>query len=183
MSANMDRGSSPARVSEAGMSLIEVMISMGILVVVMGGLMSSMSVTTAITENEGHLSARAAEYAQDKMEQLFALAYSDAASDTTQIPTAAGGGTGIAVGGSFDPTAPVALYVDYLDASGNALCPCVGTTAPAGWFYKRVWQISNPAGTISLKQITVTVTVARSVARAIVPKATMVALKTQVGDE
>jgi hypothetical protein len=179
MSAKVARSSGAG--SDAGMSLIEVIISMGILMVVMGGLMSSMSVTTAITENEGHLSARATEYAQDKMEQLFALAYSDAASNTTQIPTTIAGGTGLAVGGSSDPTAPVALYVDYLDASGNTLCPCVGTTAPAGWFYKRVWQITNPS--VNLKQITVTAIVARSVAKAVVPKATMVALRGRVGNE
>src|SRR5207247_5419762 len=88
--------------SEAGMSLIETAIATTILIVVVSGLLSVLSVAAAITENEGHLSARAAEYAQDKMEQLLALAYSDIASDTTQIPTTPSNGTGLAVGGSAD---------------------------------------------------------------------------------
>src|SRR5262249_16112353 len=132
---------------------------------------------STLTENEGHLSARTAEYAQDKMEQLLALAYTDAVSDTTQVPTTSSGGTGLVAGGSSDPTAPVAQYVDWLKQAGSPMAPCRGTTAPSGWFYERVWQVSTPAGTTNLKQITVTATVATSVGRAVVPKATVTALK------
>jgi hypothetical protein len=150
-------------------------IASGILLVVMSGLMGVISIATAITENEGHLSARAAEYAQDKMEQLLALAYTDAVSDTTAIPTASAGGTGLAVGGSSVATAPVANYVDYLKQDGTPMCPCAGVAAPANWYYKRVWQISSPA--VNLKQITVTAIVSSSVGRAILPTSTVTALK------
>jgi type II secretory pathway pseudopilin PulG len=174
----------PRLSSEAGMSLIETMIALGMLLVVLSGLMSALAVATALTENEGHLAARAAEYAQDKMEQLLALSYSDSTSDTTQIPTASSSGTGLAVGGNSDPnTTVVAKYFDYLDADGKPLCPCGGTSTPSGWFYKRVWAISAPTGTTNLKQITVTAIVSRSFANKIKPKATVTALRARVGNE
>jgi type II secretory pathway pseudopilin PulG len=169
--------------SEDGMTLIETSVATGILVVVLSGLLSVLSLAAAITENEGHLSARAAEYAQDKMEQLIALAYSDAASDTTQIPTAPSNGTGLAIGGSADPNAPIAKYLDFLDDQGKPLCPCAGTAAPDTWFYKRVWQISAPAGTANIKQITVTVIVAHSIARKIIPTSTVTTLRARIGNE
>jgi type II secretory pathway pseudopilin PulG len=169
--------------SDAGFSLVETVIATAILLVVLVGLMSAMAMAAALTENEGHLSARAAEYAQDKMEQLLALAYSDATSDTTQIPTSATNGAGLALGGSQDPAAPAAKYVDYLDSDGKPLCPCSGTAVPDKWFYKRVWQVSTPAGTTDLKQITVTAIVARSVANKVIPRATVTALRSKIGNE
>jgi hypothetical protein len=172
------------RGSEDGFSLVETVIATAILLVVLVGLMSAMGTAAALTENEGHLSARAAEYAQDKMEQLLALAYSDTTADTTQIPTSLVNiGTGLKVGGSADPASPVAMYVDYLDSDGKPLCPCSGTTVPDKWFYKRVWAVSTPAGTTDLKQITVTAVVARSVANKIIPRATVTALRSKIGNE
>jgi hypothetical protein len=129
----------------------------------------------AITENQGHLAARTTEYAQDKMEQLLALAYGDTTSDTRVFPATATNGTGLGIGGSSDPNAPVDKYVDYLDQNGNLL-PSANGAPPAGWFYKRVWNISSPSA--NLKLITVTVTVASSIGRMLVPKSTVAALKT-----
>lgn len=162
--------------SETGISLLETMIATGILVVVTLGLLPIGVFATSTTENQGHLQARAAQYAQDKMEQLLALAYGDSTSDTTVFPAASSGGTGLAIGGSTDPANPVAGYVDYLDDNGNLL-PMAGTAPPAGWFYERVWQVSQ-AGT-HLKQIVVTATVAHSMGNAgETPRATLVSLKT-----
>jgi hypothetical protein len=169
--------------SERGITLIETVIACGILLVVMLGLLSMAALATTYTENHGHLEARTTEYAQDKMEQLLALSYSDIASDTTQIPTASANGAGLAAGGSQDPAAPAAKYVDYLDPDGKPLCPCTGTTVPDNWFYKRVWLISTPAGSTNLKQITVTAVVIRSVANKIIPRATVTALRTRIGNE
>jgi hypothetical protein len=109
------------------------------------------------------------------MEQLLDLTYGDAQSDTTQFPTLNHGGTGLAAGGSASPATPVQNYADYLDASGKLLCPC-GATAPTGWMYKRVWQVTTPS--TNLKQITVVATVATSVANALKPTATISAFKT-----
>jgi Flp pilus assembly protein TadG len=165
--------------SESGTTLIETVIAMGILMVVLIGLMGMAALATSITENQGHLGARTTEYAVDKMEQLLDLTYGDAQSDTTVFPSVDTGGVGLTVGGSSDPSAPVVSYADYLDQGGNVLCttgtPC-SATPPANWYYKRVWQISLPSA--NLKQITVTATVARSVAKAQISQSTVSAYKT-----
>jgi hypothetical protein len=154
---------SPRLAREEGTTLIEVMIASAILVTLMAGLMSLAGLAISTTENQGHLAARTTEYAQDKMEQLLALAYNDSTSDTTVFP-AQPGGKGLAPGGSSNPSTPVEKYVDYLDQSGNLLV-AVGTTAPTGWFYQRVWSIddttTDPTLPAHLKRITVTATIAR----------------------
>jgi hypothetical protein len=54
-----------------------------------------------------------------------------------------------------------------------------GTAAPAGWFYRRVWEISLPTGTTGVKQVTVTTTVARRVGwLGFMPQTTVVSQKT-----
>ena len=167
--------------SEAGTTLIETLVATAILLILMSGLLSMAAVATSITENQGHLAARTTEDAVDKMEQLLDLTFGDAQSNTTVFPSLTAGGTGLAVGGSSDPTAPVVGYADYLDVSGNILCtvasPC-GATPPPTWYYKRVWQITNPGGNATLKQITVSTIVKSSVGAAMVSKATVSALKT-----
>ncbi len=104
------------------------------------------------------------------------------ASDTRTFPASNSGGSGLTLGGSSDTSAPVALYVDYLDESGNlcgttgaaCLAP-VGTTPPTNWFYQRVWQITLPAA--NLKQITVTATIARGFGGAMKASSTLSVLK------
>ncbi len=151
------------------------MIATGILLIMAAGLLAVGLLATSTTENQGHLAARTTEYSQDKMEQLLALSWGDPFSDTTVFPATTTGGTGLTVGGSSDPSAPVAQYVDYLDANGNLLT-ITGSKAPAGWFYKRVWQISSPSA--NLKQITVTAVVASGVGKGLAPRSTLSALKT-----
>lgn len=161
---------------EAGASLLEVVVAMGILLVLELGLLPLGVIAISTTENQGHLVARATEYAQDKMEQLLALAYADATTDTRVFPSVNSGGTGLAVGGSSDPSTSVSGYVDYLDSSGN-LVTSGGLGAPATWYYKRVWQVTSPF--TNVKQVTVTTIVARGIGRAgRTPQATIVALKT-----
>ena len=168
---------------EDGTTLIEVIIASAILVTLMAGLMSLLGMSISTTENQGHLAARTTEYAQDKMEQLLTMPYGDSTSDST-VPLVSGvmpgTGTGLTVGGSYNPAAPVTKYVDYLDQSGNlcgsasallvtpvaARCQApVGTTPPTNWFYQRVWKVELPTGTTNLKQITVTATIARGFGR------------------
>ena len=159
---------------EAGVSLLEVVIALSILLVLALGILPLGVVAISTTENQGHLASRVTEYSQDKMEQLLSLAYNDATTDTRVVPLANSGGTGLAIGGSANPNAPTALYVDYLDAVGN-LIPSAGTTAPAGWFYRRVWQVSSPFANI--KQVTVTTIVVHSLALGRTPQSTLVTLK------
>jgi type II secretory pathway pseudopilin PulG len=164
--------------TQAGISLLETLIAVSVLLIASVGILSMGVVAMTTSENQGHRASRTAEYAQDKAEQLLSLAYGDGdsgiASDTTVFPTAPSGGTGLILGGSSDPDAPVAGYVDYVDANGNLL----GGAAAAGWFYKRVWQVSAPAGTTNLKQITVTAVTAGVIGTGQAPRSTITALKT-----
>jgi len=159
---------------EQGTTIIEVIVASALLVTLMAGLMAMSSLAIATTENQGHLAARATEYAQDKMEQLLSLDYGNAITDTRSFPAGASGGSGLAVGGSYNVDSPMVLYVDYLDVNGNlcgttgAACAAPsGTTPPSGWFYERAWQITDvspPAclpPSCGLKQITVGATTIR----------------------
>jgi hypothetical protein len=156
---------------------METMIALGILAVIAAGVLPLGVLATNTTENQGHLMARCTEYAQDKAEQLFALAYGDATSDTRVFPATTTGGTGLAVGGSTSTAAPVAGYVDYLDVNGNVL-PSVGNAAPATWFYARAWVIASPRA--NLKQISVRTTVRAAAlgGSGRVPESTVSVLKT-----
>lgn len=161
----------------AGFSLIETIIALGLLLVVAAGVLPLGLLTVSMTENQGHLTTRTTEYAQDKIEQLMSLAYGNSTSDTRYFPAADTGGSGLAIGGSADPDAPVEQYVDYLDADGNLLAPLAGVTPPDGWQYKRVWAITS--GGTNLKQITVTVTVRTGSATTIgrLPRSSITVLK------
>jgi len=167
---------SRALASESGVGLIETAMGATLILIVAVGLLPLGIVATSITENEGHLAARTSEYAQDKLEQLLTLSYGDRATDTTVSPISSTGGTGLAVGGSVDPTNPVAGYVDYLDANGTLL-PSAGGVAPAGWSYIRLWQIANASP--NLKRITVTAMVGTKMgAMGRMPQSTLITLRT-----
>ena len=161
---------------QRGFSLLETMIALCILAIVAAGVLPLGILAAKMSENQGHLSARTAEYAQDKIEQLVSLAYGDATTDTRVFPATAAGGSGLTVGGSTNTAAPVALYADYLDINGNVLAAAGGP--PAGWYYMRAWQITQPRA--NLKQITV---IARVNALAfggpgLLPQSTVSVLKT-----
>lgn len=159
-----------------GFSLLETLVGLSLLLVVAAGMLPLAVVAFATSENQGHLSSRAAEYAQDKLEQLMALSYGDTTSDTRVFPAPDVGGTGLTIGGSNNPAAPAAQYVDYLDIDG-ALIPSANGAAPNGWYYQRIWQVTSPKA--NLKQITVTASVRYSAgAWALRPRSTVTALKT-----
>jgi type II secretory pathway pseudopilin PulG len=159
-----------------GFTLLETVFALSMLLIVAAGIMPLGLAAVKTTENQGHLAARTTEYAQDKLEQLMALSYGDSTSDTRVFPSTDVNGSGLAIGGSSNPDAPVVLYVDYLDIDGN-LKPA-NDGVPAGWFYKRVWQVSSPKA--NMKQITVTATVRVASAGGVgdLPKSTVMALKT-----
>lgn len=174
---------------ERGVSLIETMVALGILLVVAAGTMPLAIMSLNSTENQGHLTARSAEYAQDKLEQLMALSFGDTVTDTRVFPAVPAGGSGLSVGGSSDPAAPVDPYVDYLSADGALLASAGGP--PADWFYQRVWRVEEvgaadancptavSAARICLKRITVTATVRRAVSGGpLIPTVTLASFKT-----
>jgi len=160
------------RKSQKGMSLVETMVALAMLLVVAAGVLSLGAIALATTENQGHLAARTAEYAQDKMEQLLVLRYKDIQTDTTVFPSAiTGAGTGLTPGGGLNPNAPVAGYADYLDTFGNV----VG--AGANWQYIRVWQVTENAAQ-NLKTVSVLSRVRAGVGQPqLLPQSTIVAQK------
>ena len=153
------------------------MIALGILAVIAAGVLPLGLMATNTTENQGHLMARCTKYAQDKTEQLFALAYGDTTSDTRVFPAAATGGTGLAVGGTTSTAAPTAGYVDYLDVNGNVLA-AAGGAAPANWFYARAWQVSSPRANLKQLSVRATVRAAALGGSGRIPESTVSVLKT-----
>jgi prepilin-type N-terminal cleavage/methylation domain-containing protein len=169
-----------------GFSLLETMIAMVVLAVTVVGVAGLFGLAVGTNKTQGEVATRTIEYAEDKMEQLQALAYLDAASDTTVWPTAMVGGAGLggamagnAIVGGVTRTAPVPGYVDYLDAVGNV---CNGTVCPnnAAVFYQRQWMIqTNAAG--NLKTITVVAwDLTRSATQGQMPSTTLVSMKSQI---
>src|SRR5689334_25134346 len=71
------------RIRQAGISLIETMIALALLLIAAAGIMTMATVAMTTTETQGHLAARTAEYAHDKMEQLLDSHYLDTLNDTT----------------------------------------------------------------------------------------------------
>jgi len=177
---------------ERGFSLVETMVALGLLLVVAGGVLPMAVLTFKISENQGHLMARATEYAEDKLEQLMSLSYGDVVTDTRMFPAGATGGTGLTPGGSVNSMSPVDGYVDYLTIDGSLLTS-TGGAAPDGWYYQRVWRVEErgAADTVRcpvsvsiaqkcLKQITVTATVRRPAqggGAGAIPRSTITALK------
>jgi hypothetical protein len=163
------------RNAQAGISLIETMIALGLLLIASAGIMTLATVAMSTTETQGHLAARTAEYGQDKMEQLLALVYLDNSTDTTVFPAVVnpGVGQGLSPGGGLNPNAPVAGYSDYVDAAGNPVA------AAANWSYIRVWQITLVAP--GMKQISVRTQVRHSIGfssqTGIIPTTTVTSLK------
>lgn len=180
------------RRSEAGMTMVETAIALAMLLVVATGVLGLAGMAVSTTETQGHLAARTAEYAQDKMEQLLGLTFCDggtsgtSGTDTTQFPAVVGTGptyTGLAgctaagaplTGGNLNPAAAATGYADYLDTAGSP----VPNGAQGAWEYVRVWQITVPAGSTTMKQISVLVQARQGIGNGLAPQSTVVALKT-----
>jgi Tfp pilus assembly protein PilV len=169
---------SPA--NDSGVTLIETLIAVLIAVVGLfsvGGLIFQAMVTN---KNQGTEVTRATIYAQDKMEKLLSLNFSNctqAASaqpsncNTTNI-SASGWTDGLLAGGAIGPSVqatcpssgPSVGYIDFLDSNGiqlpgpTAATGCSSIT-PSDISYVRMWEITDVAsmGGPTLKQISVAV--------------------------
>lgn len=155
------------------------MIAMTVLAIGVLGTAALFGVAVGANKGQGEIATRTIEYCQDKMEQLNALPFADAGTDTTTYPSSPTGGPGLggamtpnSAMGSVDPAAPVAQFVDYLDAAGSLL------TSSTGAFYTRQWKIQTDA-TGTTKTITVVARAKSSAgARGTPPSTTLVCLKT-----
>lgn len=161
--------SARSRSSEHGFSLIEVLVSIGLLTVVSLSVGQLFAVATTANLNARGQTSTAILAAQ-KMEQLRGLTWgfdvatglglplSDTATDLSTDPASATGGRGLnpSPAGTLDSNTPG--YVDYLDARGN----WVGTGAapPPGTIYIRRWAVeplpTNPNNTLVLQVLVTT---------------------------
>jgi type II secretory pathway pseudopilin PulG len=170
------------RRNENGLSLIETMIAMLVLLIGLVAVMNQFTVSVSQNANQGEFATRTTQYAMDKMEQLLSLSFSDSATDTTVYPPTSTGGTGLGANltagntvGSVDLNSPATGYVDYLNYDGDLL---TGSN-PSNWFYKRQWSISlNSAST--LKTITVIATARISAGGGTAPSTTLVSYKSNI---
>jgi Tfp pilus assembly protein PilV len=135
--------------ADAGFTLIEVAIAILILMVGVTSVVGAIGLGVGVNKAEGEISSRVTTYAQDKVEELMRLAYTDTATDTAVVPAAATGGAGLAAGGSTALGSEVAGYVDYLTEAG------VRTDATRA-FFTRQWAVADNASGNS-KTLTVAV--------------------------
>ncbi|HEX5413803.1 MAG TPA: hypothetical protein VFZ27_18315 [Terriglobia bacterium] len=169
---------SPA--DEIGVTLIETLIAVLIAVVGLfsvGGLIFQATVTN---KNQGTEVTRATIYAQDKMEKLLSLDFSNCTQTASAQPSscnttnisATGWTDGLLAGGAIGPSVEATCpssgasigYIDFLDSNGiqlpgpTAATSCSAITS-ADVSYVRMWEIADVASTggPTLKQISVAV--------------------------
>jgi Tfp pilus assembly protein PilV len=136
-------------IEEQGISLVETMISVVILVVALLSMAQLLAISLVMNKNGGRDATRTTVFAQDKVEELSSLVFSDTTTNITVDPPYPSNGTGLTSGGSTSPAAPVTGYADYLDSSG-------ARTAGADAAFTRRWQIIDESA--KLKRILVSVT-------------------------
>lgn len=154
---------------QSGITLIETMIAVVVLVIGVLTTMSLFSVAILQNWNQGDRATRVTEYAQDRMEQLLALPFADAS---------VGGLGGVMAAsstvGGVTPGTPVASYTDYIDNTGAV--NATNTNA----LYIRQWSVSTGSGANgqNLKTITVRTSAVTALAPAGgAPSTVLVAMK------
>jgi Tfp pilus assembly protein PilV len=167
------------RKHERGISLLETVIAAALMIIGIGGVMSLFTVGASKNMSQGTQASRCTEYAQDKMEQLMALSFSDTNSDTTVIPTytnTLATGTGLTSGGSVYPSAATTGYVDYV-TEGSGTGAAIYSTQQTNSAYMRQWSIVLNSTDSNIKTITVSVKSLQSVVPGAAPTTTLVSMK------
>ena len=143
------------RTSETGFTLVEALIAILILTAGLLSMAQVLTFTVMASKTHGQNASKATATAQDKMEELTNLDFTDTTTNLTVNPPYTSDGVGLIEGGSIPPSAPVAGYVDYLAASGSR-------TTSGNAVFTRQWQIIDDTTFTDLKRIIVTVTNNRS---------------------
>jgi prepilin-type N-terminal cleavage/methylation domain-containing protein len=154
---------------ESGMTLVESMIAMVILLVGLLGLAQVLTLGVIASKAYGRDAGLATAAARDKMEELVGLSFDDTSTNLTTSPPFSSNGVGLTAGGSIYPADPVAGYSDQLDSSGSR------TSTASAAEYVRQWRIVNDSAT--LKTISVSVRSAKSFRYGTAPSTTLVTHK------
>jgi Tfp pilus assembly major pilin PilA len=172
-----------------GGSLIETMIAILIAFIAMGAIGGVVFSAMVTNKNQGMETARMTSLAQEKIEQLITLSYSDSTTNTTLI-TDTGWNTGLTVNAATDlnhlsacPSGGSADigYVDWLDSNGVPLAGTCASVAAQTYGYERRWKVTSAlVGPPGLKQITVVVYAPNAVQTgATAPSVTVTSLKSE----
>jgi type II secretory pathway pseudopilin PulG len=145
-----------------GFSILETLMATGLMVVAVSALAQLFTLSTQRNTSSKNTTF-AAVLAQQKMEQLRSLTWgfdalglptSDTTTDTTVVPEAAVGGTGLSPSPVNTLQQNTIGYVDYLDARGKSLGGTT-TAVPNNAVYIRRWMIeplpTNPNNTIVIQ--------------------------------
>jgi len=145
----------------SGFSLVETMVATALLATAVVTL-AQLFVLSTKTNVASHNTTYAAVLAEQKMEELRALAWgydtqglpiSDTATDTTVTPMTTSGGTGLQPSTSTALQENTSGYVDFIDAFGNKLG--TGANPPQNAIYTRRWSITalptNPNNTLVIQ--------------------------------
>jgi prepilin-type N-terminal cleavage/methylation domain-containing protein len=155
---------------EKGMTLVESMIAILILVVGLLATAQVLAFCVIASKTYGRDAGKTTASAHDKMEELVNLQFSDTTTNVTFNSPYPATGVGLTAGGSVYPSAPVAGYADYLNFTGSR-------TSSGSSAYTRQWQIINDSANV--KRIIVSVASKRSYRYGIAPSTTIVTQKTQ----
>ena len=153
---------------ESGITLVESLIAILILLVGLLTMAQVLVFSVVASKTHGRDAGKATAAAQEKMEELVGLRFSDTATDVTVSPAASAGGTGLTAGGSLYPSDPVQGYSDHLTVAG-------GRTTADDAAYTRQWQISDNSAT--LKTIAVSVRSMKSMQSGTAPSTVLITQK------
>jgi len=154
-----------SKCTNRGVSLVETMIAVLVAFIVMTSLGAVIFSSMVANKNQGAEVTRITALAQEKMEQLVRLRFTDTTTNTTLI-TDPGWSIGLTSNAATDltqlgdcPASGTANvgYVDFLDNNGQPLAGACDAVVAAGFGYQRRWKITNVSGVTGLKQITVVV--------------------------
>jgi prepilin-type N-terminal cleavage/methylation domain-containing protein len=157
---------------EKGMTLVEVMIAILILLSGLLVMAQVMAFSVIASKTTGRDAGKTTAAARDKMEELMGLPFADTTTNVTVAAPFPATGVGLTAGGSVYPADPVNGYSDYVNPGGVRMA---STSADC----TRQWQIINTSAT--LKTIIVSVRSNKSFKFGSAPSTTLITQKASPG--
>ena len=156
----------PFQRDERGVSLVETMIAVLVAFIAMSSIGAVIFSAMVANKNQGAETTRMTALAQEKVEQLVRLGYTDVTTNTTLI-TDTGWPIGLTANSLTDLNQLGACpgvgsanigYVDFVDNNGQPLAGACSAAVASAFGYERRWKITTvSAGPPGLKQIVVVV--------------------------